>query len=285
MSWRNELNYIRKMYRKDNKLLNAAGRRTQAGRVNLHWWSPEYSDGRENIGDYLSLIVTQYLLTKKGLSLDSPIIGQKHLYAIGSIIQGGAQDATIWGSGLKHGNADIPWLAKKTRHLDIRLVRGPKTREVLLKAGFDCPSLYGDPALLLPLIYQPKSCVKTGPLVILHHATQHQIAQAITPLTTDYRAWLDRLVQATYVISSSLHGIILAEAYGIPAVLLADRATEHLFKYQDYYESTGRAHFPLARSVKEAHTMTPCPIPDFSTMQAVIEKSFPYDLWLGGEAA
>ena len=38
-------------------------------------------------------------------------------------------------------------------------------------------------------------------------------------LTTDYRLFLNELVRGERVISSSLHGIILAESYGVPAVL------------------------------------------------------------------
>ena len=41
------------------------------------------------------------------------------------------------------------------------------------------------------------------------------------------------------MVSSSLHGIVIAEAYGVPAVLVAS-STEPVFKYEDYYAGTGR---------------------------------------------
>ena len=41
--------------------------------------------------------------------------------------------------------------------------------------------------------------------------------------------------KAKLVISSSLHGIILAETYGIPAILLMDKVTNNMFKYNNYY--------------------------------------------------
>ena len=63
-----------------------------------------------------------------------------------------------------------------------------------------------------------------------------------------WRAMLEALLPCQLVISSSLHGIIFAEAFGIPARWLAPRDVAHLerssyvtegwFKYVDYYAST-----------------------------------------------
>ena len=53
-------------------------------------------------------------------------------------------------------------------------------------------------------------------------------------------------------ISSSLHGIVVAEAYGIPARYLRVTENEYIIKYQDYYLGTNRTHFQFAASVEEA---------------------------------
>lgn len=81
------------------------------------------------------------------------------MFAIGSIIDFGYQDATIWGSGLLN-NFAIENLKKAKfigRKLDIRVVRGPYTKQLLERAGYQCPEKFGDPAVLMPMIYQPQT--------------------------------------------------------------------------------------------------------------------------------
>lgn len=74
----------------------------------------------------------------------------------------------------------------------------------------------------------------------------------LSPLTEDWKAFIDRICTSDLVISASLHGIIIAETYGVPAVFLNDAESEDLFKYEDYYASTGRWHIPMVNTVEEA---------------------------------
>lgn len=271
--------YIRKFVKRNHKILNNSNRKTSTNTVNLHWWSMQKNTGEENIGDLLSVVVCEEMLKKKSLKLDTKVSSTKHLFAIGSIIQGGAQNATIWGSGTKNGLKDFPWYVSKSRKLDVRLVRGPLTREALLKSGYDCPDKYGDPALILPLFYKPKVSDKKEYGVILHHATNRKEEGSITPVGSSWEEFVDFIFNSKLIISSSLHGIIIAEAYGIPAILLSDTATENIFKYQDYYYSTGRKSFNIAHSIQEALSLIPNDIPDFDEIIKNILETFPYDLW------
>lgn len=273
------IEYAKKYIMRNKKILNCPLRFTRKNHVNLHWWSTRRDDHVENIGDYLSVIVCKYMMQKKRLSFDDKVSKTKHLYAIGSIIQGGAQNATIWGSGLKSGQTDIPFLARKTRKLDVRCVRGPKTREVLVQNGYNCPENYGDPALLLPLLYNNPIKQDKDYLVILHHNTVREIKNSITPLMDNYKDFIDAIRSSKYVISSSLHGVIIAEAYGIPAVLLQDKSTDDRFKYDDYYLSTGRKKYPIASTVEEALKIKPTLPKNITKLQKMLLASFPYDLW------
>lgn len=256
-------------------ILNTLKRKAVSKEVNLNWWSLNRADGQENLGDYLSVVVVDYMLNRKGIQKHQRVSKIKHLYAIGSIIGIGYQDATIWGSGFLNGGKK-QW--RHFRKLDIRCVRGPKTRQVLADNGYECEAVYGDPAILMPEIYAPKREQTGGVLVIPHICDECDYSNQISMKTTDYRGVIDKIASAKLVISSSLHGVILAETYGVPAIVLKGKSTK-MFKFEDYYLGTGRDQVPVASSLEEAmHMQAPC-VPDFSGVRKQLIESFPYDLW------
>ena len=52
-----------------------------------------------------------------------------------------------------------------------------------------------------------------------------------------------------------------------------------MFKYRDYYYSTGRKDFPICLTVEEALKTTPAQVPDVTQLQKDLLDSFPIDLW------
>lgn len=207
------------------------------------------------------------------------------MFAIGSIIDFGYQDATIWGSGLLN-NFAIENLKKAKfigRKLDIRVVRGPYTKQLLERAGYQCPEKFGDPAVLMPMIYQPQTEKKYKVSVIQHigGANEREIGDihTISMVSDDYKGVIDSIVASEKIISSSLHGLILAESYGIPAIFVAKDTMSQLMKYYDWYESTGRREFKIASSYKQALTMEPTELPDLKKMQNLLLNEFPIDIY------
>ena len=268
---------------RNHYILYHTSRRTKKHRINLHY----YSEGEaENLGDYLSVIVYNYMLSDRNIDFDYLSSQTKHIYCIGSIIAAGWQNATIWGSGLMnenfHGLRKLR-LCKIIRNLDIRAVRGPITREILINKGFACPEIYGDPAVLMPLIYTPKQndSKKEDFTVILHHSSFLNYENNLSIKTTDYEHFIDTIANSNKVISSSLHGVILAETYGVSAILLDDVATQKsLVKFNDWYYSTNRRQYPIAKSIEEAITMKPVALPDnLDELRKGLLEAFPYDIY------
>lgn len=255
------------------------GKHAQKSRVNL-----EYFDNEVNLGDALSPVICQWMLQRESLAFDSPCKKTHHLMAVGSILGGqGFFDATVWGSGIKSFD-QISSLAKRRyfQKLNIRAVRGPLTRSALRGCGYQCPEVYGDPGVLMPLVYQSQVEKKHKLGVILHFKQMIDLstdAKNMDIRTDDYQKFIDDLCSCEKIISSSLHGIILAEAYGIPAVFLGEGRDSEMFKYYDWYGSTGRKIIRYASSLDEAMEMDPMELPDLSSMQKAIMNAFPYDLW------
>ena len=221
-------------------------------RINLLYFKRR--KGPNNVGDHLSKIVFYFMLKSQRISK-----WQLHTIRfafIGSVIQFIGAESHVFGSGFL-SKKSIEIFKKKKPKLTIHAVRGPLTANALREIGYRVPEVYGDPAILLPLIYKPK-VVKLYAFTIIPHMSKLVLykiqyrEKVLSPLTEDWKAFIDRICASNLVISASLHGIIIAETYGIPAVFLNDAESEDLFKYEDYYTSTGRWYIPMANTVEEA---------------------------------
>lgn len=235
-----------------------------------------------NVGDYLSKIVFEMLI--KHFGIKSYWTGKTMCIAhIGSIIQFLGQDCVVYGSGFLFRWA-MPKFARKKLKLDIRAVRGPLTRNVLMELGYKVPEVYGDPAILLPLFFTPPISKKYDFIVIPHesHYEQYKINtqfKIVSTLTNDWELFINEIRASRLVISSSLHGIIIAEAYGVPAIFLDETENSDQLKYDDYYYSTGRMNYKRGKTVEECLSLQPEPLPDFSDMQKKILDAFPKDIF------
>ena len=280
----------RKEWKNRNKyIFNDIDRPIIDKRVNLFWtgtYKGQITD-HENLGDYLSLIIVNNLLQERGINFENEVDTTYYLYAIGSIIGWGYQDAVIWGSGLLNNKNALRCLRQK---LDIRAVRGPRSREILLYYGIECPEIYGDPACLLPRYYYPKMKKKYQYSLILHHNSklrknkdvqqfmEENKIHYIEIMTTDYRRFVEEILQSDVVISSALHGIILAESYKVPTIFLREELNQDI-KYEDWYFSTKRYNYKYITELKDIIFYNANCIPDIEDMQRKLIESFPYDLW------
>lgn len=229
-----------------------------------------------NFGDVLGPVLVRKLC--QSLNLREPAQARR-LLSVGSIMKLSRPGDVVWGTGVNGKSLDLGG----GRELDVRAVRGPRSRALLREAGATVPEVYGDPALLWPTLWTRDSyAVERVPGHAVFVPNFHDLGkvaseiEVISPIGEPHGV-IRKLLTADFVCASSLHAVILAEAYGVPARLVVP-GEEPLFKYADYYEATGRANFRPANSVAEALDMGgEEPLQWDST--ALLE-AFPTDLWL-----
>jgi len=247
----------------------------QAEEPSLFFLHSFLSGYKSNFGDALSpLIIERIIGRAPHLSKSS----SKQLLGLGSILHYAREKDVIWGSGLNGKIA--PW-CYNFRSLDVRAVRGPRTRAFLLKRGIPCPEIYGDPALLMPILFPELIPQAEEEFVLIPNlneiAAYNGLPHLVLP-TEEPMEVVRRILGAKRVIAGSLHALIVAESFGIPAILLRLTEVEPLLKYCDYYEGTGRGEFPIAYSLQEALEMESSALPCFNR-EALLE-SFPFEYFV-----
>ena len=243
----------------------------------LYWW--QRGNGTTNFGDELSRIIVGRII---GHTPRRANRSEKKLVALGSILHAAHDSDIIWGTGLS-GTALNPNKHNFSR-LDVRAVRGPLTRAYLLEHDIDCPELYGDPALALPLLFPEFKASFSRDYIIIPHIFDIKIFDTLGIKISDehvvlpsepWETVIKKILESKFVISSALHGIIVAEAFKIPARYLRLSEQESLLKYSDYYTATGRSNFTWATSVEQALLMGGEPEAQFDA-QALLD-AFPHD--------
>jgi len=233
-----------------------------------------------NFGDLLGPMVTRRITDAERVT--APPAGGPRLLTVGSIMGLASDGDVIWGTGV---NGKVAVDSHQFTNLDVRAVRGPRTATFLRDRGLEVPDVFGDPALLIPELYPqwrdtPKRR-KIGVLPNFHDlASYGSHPDLISPLAPAVEV-IDEIVSCELVIASSLHGVIIAEAFGIPAIAL-ESGVEHPFKYHDYFEGTGRTDVPLFSSLSEAVRVAsriPWPSVADAWDAAPLRAAFPRDLW------
>lgn len=210
-----------------------------SARARAYWFSAV-----PNFGDHLSAAVLHWATGSPPIWVTRFFCGK--VLAVGSVLEAAAPNDTVWGSGAIRDAPLVP-----PPGVSFLAVRGPLTRA---RVAADVPEVYGDPALLTPLVHNSPVEKKYAIGVVPHYADQAAVtindpSVAVVDVGRPWREVVDLIRACEIVVSSSLHGLIVAEAYGVPAswVRITDGVKGGGFKFNDYYLSTGRdAQAPAA---------------------------------------
>lgn len=189
-------------------------------------------------------IVTRVIRIAKRLlkQRQAPPRYARYSVSTGSVIRLCGNHAMVFGSGIRSQDQEV-------HRSFVRAVRGPLTRKRFIDSSFPCPPVYGDPGLLLPKYYQPKKKTPKFGVGIIPHFTEYKTVSeqykndkdvcVIDMGCGDLEKVIDQIASCHKTLSSSLHGLILSHAYGVPTrqVQYSENIKGDGTKFLDYYSS------------------------------------------------
>lgn len=245
-----------------------------------------FAHGIKNLGDSMVPWLIQNV-AHVDLPYSNPLAATgPHLFAIGSILQYATSDCYIWGSGFIKRDSK-----PKGRPKRVAAVRGPLTQERCQALGIEAPLVFGDPALLTSRFIVKKHTPISGRVGLIPHFVDwdtlnnpelglQQRYHFIDIRTSDIEEFADEITRCEYVVSTSLHGVILSEAFEVPAVWceVSGNVVGKGFKFHDYFSGTGRqayaAEFQDLANSNLAKFICP-PIKNLTEMQDLLLSAFP----------
>ena len=210
------------------------------GRVPVRWWSKA-----DNFGDLLSpwLIAT---MTGREVEFADP--KKPHYVAVGSVLNLANRQSEVWGAGAFGTEDGAVFATGATYHA----FRGPLSRVRLVTLGVPCPEVYGDPALLAPAYFAPKvkKSYKYG--IVTRWSERHWHEAEIGPGvriihlgTDDVEGVIEAMLSCRRIVTGSLHGLVMADAYGIPSAWVrSGTAYGGQYKFFDYFATVHKFRNP-----------------------------------------
>ena len=237
--------------------IRAFGSEIMSEKIDMYY----FNGAVNNWGDLLGPVLVENL-TGVSTSWHRTAVDQSYLFfTVGSIIDWmvNVPRSFSWGSGVRVRPPS--WAAKGPNAMQkFFSVRGPESQISVLATRGQYPWMAKDPALLVKLLYPLKVAVApTFAMCIIPHFTHYEQIKAIysrknehnvqvleISVRKDFRQHMielpERISTCRKVLSSSLHGLILAHSYGIPAAAVYFKGAEleeKKFKFRDHYESLG----------------------------------------------
>lgn len=220
------------------------------GAALLTWASMPPDSPYTNFGDALSPIVVSAIsgLRVRKAGFDQNIARISGVGTIAHVFRNG--EVHVWGSGLDRtinplGDDRGPWAPPPDTRFVIHATRGRNTRQAFLDNGIAAPEAFGDPGWfchkLWPELVDSEKLYDLG--IVLHLTELEQETPDAAPAArflryhipddlkdrvcvistiTDrsvagVRATVEKIARCRRILSTSLHGIVVAESMGVPA--------------------------------------------------------------------
>ncbi len=215
--------------------------------VRLSWVRTTERHPDANLGDALSAVVVSVMsgLPIRPAAFDQPV---ERMAAVGTI--GHAQrnaHVHLWGTGFDLSRNCFGvvsgYQVPENTTLSVHGVRGRRTAKGLRALGIDVPDVFGDPVWFLPRIFPLHGLTKQKELGVIVHISELQEERATAkvktalvrygipasladdiiiintftePTVEAFERKVREIAQCKRILSTSLHGLVIAETYNIP---------------------------------------------------------------------
>jgi pyruvyltransferase len=252
-------------------------------------------------------------------------LGYRCLFPLGSVFHMVKNDDHIWGIGINPMRQEKASYPKRFYN---HAVRGEKTLSLIREnvPGLESSSVpYGDPGFLIPFLFPeywkasepvrsremqedryvcfiphshdlPRTYLDLAGITAKKALSENALSSdnkiLLISVRQSWRKVLDAISsQCSHVASSSLHGLVEADAMGIPSLWFQwegseTSETEGVVKYLDYYSSipaTRRFERPTLTELSQITQLSSYPPPmtqdEIWEVVQITLKSFPYDLF------
>ena len=230
---------VRRLFEKEMPKQKKLGRP-----LKVYWYRNDVEEIR-NFGDELPRDLIPRLFNR---DVELAPIDNCQMITVGSILEVATEakkqhKIKVWGSGFIRAKKGVDNL----KNLDFRAVRGSLS-EKRVGEGL----AVGDPGLLVNLVYQKKH--KNGLVGVVVHYVDYD-SPLVRRLRKDERFLVintldepervaKQISACKLILSSSLHGLIFADSYGVPNIhlKLSNKLTGGDYKFEDYYSGIEKVH-------------------------------------------
>ncbi|HEB12522.1 MAG TPA: hypothetical protein ENI11_02480 [Actinobacteria bacterium] len=206
----------------------------------------KYFQGCPNVGDQFAVSLAKHYFSPDIIPVpcDYGQPSAPNLLLVGSILGNADKLSYVCGAGFI-GARDRLRVAPRY----IKGVRGPLTAAILERQSLRSAYTFGDPGILASKIFPRTESAQNEVGIIPHYVDMNSpwvkscrdqgltVIDVLSPLDEFFA----NLQRCAIILSSSLHGLVFAHSYDIPAVWieLSDQVIGSGFKFFDYYLSMG----------------------------------------------
>jgi pyruvyltransferase len=214
---------------------------------------------RNNFGDGVNKLFWEYITQNKIYTNKSKL----HYVTTGSIMCHVNNKSIIFGTGFISKGADLGGnnfcstssIKHNTPH-KIIAVRGPLSRQKMLDLNIECPENYGDPLILMPCLNNTYVNIKDNIIgIIPHYVDKNNEKYKLLKTNLEKKGYIVKYIDievgenhkkiineinnCKYIISSSLHGVIMGIAYKKKTIHVdfSNKVFGNGFKFQDFFKS------------------------------------------------